>query len=213
MTHDVFLSVGKFATPDQEAFIEAVEQILRDNGLVPRRAEFSSIQPLRKIEEIMAECEGTVIIAFERLNFPKGLELRGGEFEVELENITLPTVWNQVEAAMAYTFRHPLLVICERSLRAEGLLEKGFDWYIQPIDINEAEVNSREFRGIFDDWKQRVEKHQRKDIENSYVNFENITIGQFIKSLGPTQAWSILTAIVGSLSAIAGFAFFLGSRL
>ncbi|MEI9810933.1 MAG: hypothetical protein WDO16_25330 [Bacteroidota bacterium] len=41
-----------------------------------------------------------------------------------------PTPWNQIEAAMAYTKGHPLMLIIEKGLKSEGLLEKGNDWYV-----------------------------------------------------------------------------------
>ena len=48
-----------------------------------------------------------------------------------LENEGLPTVWNQIEAAMAYTLGRPLLVIVEDGLVSEGLLEGKYDWIVQ----------------------------------------------------------------------------------
>ena len=52
------------------------------------------------------------------------LTRRGGEDL--LSSIRLPTVWNQIEAAMAHMHEIPLLVIAERGLREEGLLGMSF---------------------------------------------------------------------------------------
>lgn len=160
MAIDVFISVGSTSKPEQEAFIQAVEQFLRDSGLNPRcvgRTDFSSVQPLKFIEQIMSQCSGTVVIALERIHIQDGLEKRGGEAEKLLSNVNMSTVWNQIEAGMAYLLGHPLLVIVERGLRKEGLLEPGYDWYIQSVDIDTSILHSREFAGVFADWKRRVD--------------------------------------------------------
>ncbi len=167
MTIDVFISVGRTATPEQEAFVSAVEAYLQENGLNPRalgRSDFSSLQPLKFIEQVMNECSGTVVLAFERIHVVEGVELDGSEDEKPLVNAKVPTVWNQIEAAMAYVLKQPLLVIVEKGLRNEGLLEFGYDWYVQWVKIDPAIVEGREFMGVFEDWKKRViTYHQSKE--------------------------------------------------
>jgi hypothetical protein len=124
----VFMSVGRTSTSQQEAFVSAIEQYLKVQGLTPRalgRTDFSSEQPLKFVAEVMRQCSGTVIIAFERRHVLKAVEMRGSENPVTMENANLPTVWNQIEAAQAYTLGQPLLVIVERSLHSEGLLQDG----------------------------------------------------------------------------------------
>src|SRR5262249_32333146 len=120
---DVFVSVGVAATPSHEQFIIAIENRLRAIGMEPRtvgRNTFSSDAPLKAVIELMNKCQGAVIIALERSSFPKGIEKRAGE-EQPLENVKLPTVWNQTEAVMAYTRGLPLLVLAEKGLKSEGL--------------------------------------------------------------------------------------------
>lgn len=164
---NVFVSVGNTTDPNQEAFIAAIEKHLRDNGLNPRtigRSDFSSIQPLKFIEQVMQECYGTLVLAFERVLIKKGLE-RGTE---PISNTKLPSVWNQVEAGMAYVLKHPLMVIVENGIRAEGILEFGYDWYVQRVDVNPLIVEDQEFKGVFEDWKERVTEN--------YLNKNNKTI-------------------------------------
>jgi hypothetical protein len=155
---DVFLSVGR-TTPDQESFVAAVESYLQANDLRPRtvgRIEFSSEQPLKRVQRLMRECSGAVILAYERLYIQDGIDRRGSDAEEALGPCSLPTVWNQIEAAMAYTLGRPLLVMVEVGLRDEGLLEPGHDWYVQRIQLEAATLAGKEFLGVFADWKQRV---------------------------------------------------------
>jgi hypothetical protein len=84
MAIDVFVSVGRTSTHKQEEFISSIEQYMRGAGLNPRtvgRNDFSSKQPLVFISELMRECSGTVIIAFERIYIGNGIERRDSDNE------------------------------------------------------------------------------------------------------------------------------------
>lgn len=159
MSTDVFLSIGRIGSEKQEIFVSAMEDFVRSKGLNPRaigRTDFSSRQPLLFIEEVMQECSGSIIIAFERLYIEKAQEFRSSEFSISVENAKLPSVWNQIEAGMAYVLKHPLLVIKEKGLKSEGILEFGYDWYVQNIELDPEIFKQKQFIGIFEDWKKRV---------------------------------------------------------
>jgi len=169
MEKKIFLSVGRTSTKEQEDFVKAVEDLFRSNGLVPQtlgRTYWSSIQPLKAVDDLMRQCCGTAIVAFERIHIEKGIERRGCAEEHSLEYIALPTVWNQIEAAMAYTLGHPLLVIIEKGLRSEGLLEYGYDWYVNYVNLSDLDLNEKNFHGVFVDWKNRIDKFHRQLQEN-----------------------------------------------
>ena len=129
------------------------------HGLVPQalgRNYWSSKQPLTAIDELMASCSGAAILAFERLQVVQAVEKRGGPAERHLADFALPTVWNQVEAAMAYTRGLPLLVLVDETLRSEGLLETGYDWYVKSVRFGTPITADKEFLGVFADWQARV---------------------------------------------------------
>jgi hypothetical protein len=160
MPLDIFLSVGRTANAKQEDFVLAVEALLRENGFNPRtvgRTDFTTEKPLKTILEVMRSCQGSVIVSFERLHIEKGLELAGGDKEARLKDVSLPTVWNQIEAAMAYTLGLPLLAIAEERLRDEGFLEKGYDWFVEWMELEVASLHERNFVEAFKAWKKRVE--------------------------------------------------------
>ena len=155
----VFVSVGGTATEKQEAFVRAVEDRLRAAKLSPctvGRNTFSSDSPLKAVTALMNECSGAVVIAFERMFFSSGIEKRGGPRETALNDIRLPTAWNQIEAAMAYSRNLPLMVIVEEGLRSEGLLERGYDWYVQRVPLDTTFLNTNEFNGILASWKSKM---------------------------------------------------------
>jgi len=123
---DIFLSVGRSSTAQQEAFVTALENAPRVSGLNPRtvgRSDFSSKAPLKRISEVLDQCHGTVVTAFERTHAPLVIDRPGSDAESEISDVRLPTVWNQIEAAMSYSRGLPLLVVVEHDLRDEGLLE------------------------------------------------------------------------------------------
>jgi len=207
---NVFVSVGGTATEQQEAFVRAVEDRLRSEGLVPHtvgRNTFSSDAPLKTVTELLDKCSGTVVIALERMYFESGIEKRGGSKESPLLNIRLPTPWNQIEAAMAYSRGHPLMVIVESGLKSEGLLERGNDWYVQWVNPDAAALSTTEFNGVLASWKQKMLQPPKKQTMPKAPS--ELTVAELVGGLKAPQLWSVL----GALAVLIGGAFALGGKL
>jgi hypothetical protein len=155
-----------------------------------------------------------VVIALERSYFPAGLDKRGGPRQVSLTDTRLPTPWNQIEAAMAYTKHLPLLVIVEAGLKAEGLLESGYDWYVQTLPLEATALSSNEFNGVLADWKDKVLEMgappagpARPGLQG--LNPADMSVLDLLGALRPVQLWSVTIALAGLLAG----AFSLGARL
>lgn len=211
---DVFVSVGGTSTMEQESFVVAVEERLKAEGLIPYtvgRNTFSSDAPLKTITSLMNSCSATVVIALQRKYFPEGFDKPGGEKQKELQNIKLSTPWNQIEAAMAYSHGHPLLVIVEEGLTYEGLLEEGNEWYVMSLPVDNNALNSKEFNGVLADWKAKIKQkiERRNETEELKVNPAELSLGVLLKSLTPIQLWSLLITLSGLLAG----AFALGAKL
>ena len=164
MPKNIFLSMGRTATNEQADFIGAVEKLLQKNDMIPRtvgRTDYVTEKPIKRIMDVMKECSGAIIIAFERLSFDHGIELPNGKNATALEEVHLPTVWNQIEAAMAYTLGLPLLAIAESNLRNEGFLEAGYDWFIRWVEPTPESLKTEEFQMAFDRWKEKVSKIEK----------------------------------------------------
>jgi len=206
----VFVSVGGTANEQQEDFVRAVEARLRSEGLIPHtvgRNTFSSDAPLKAVTELLDSCCGTVVIALERTYFETGVEKRGGPKESPLADIRLPTPWNQIEAAMAYSRGHPLMVIVESGLKSEGLLERGNDWYVQWVKPEAAALGSTEFNGVLASWKQKMlHPAERRTMAKAP---SELTVAEIVGGLKPAQLWGVL----GALAVLVGGAFALGSKL
>jgi hypothetical protein len=207
----VFVSVGSTANDRQEVFVRAVEDRLRAEGLSPctvGRNTFSSDSPFNAVTELMAKCSGVVVIALERVFVAAGSEKRGSASETKLTDLKLATSWNQIEASLAYARGYPLLVLVEEGVRPDGLLEKGFDWYVQTVKLDPVSLNTPVFNGVLASWKAKLSQVQPSK-PSSPTNPSEMTIAQILGGLKAAQLWSLLVA----LAAVIAGAFALGAKL
>jgi hypothetical protein len=161
MPINVFLSVGRPFTKLQEDFITNVENYIKNKGLRPRtvgRTVFSNQQPLKLVNETMSRSGGALIIALERLEIKDGSERGGPPSGSTISNEHLCTPWNQIEAAFAYSKGLPLLVVRQDTVRAEGLLEARYDWYVHSTKLDVSFLSTLEFEGTFESWRRDVFK-------------------------------------------------------
>jgi hypothetical protein len=205
----VFISVGGTTTAEQEEFVKYIEERLRGENLIPNtigRNKFSADSPLKSIKDLMDECSGILVIALERTYFEKGLEKRGSTQEIQLSATKFATPWNQIESAMAYAKNLPILVIVEEGVRAEGLLEKGYDWYVMTAKPNQSSLLSAEFNGVLASWKSKVEKLNlsKNDtaVEKRKVVPDELTIGDLVSNMKPAQLWGVLGALIALMVSI-----------
>jgi hypothetical protein len=210
----VFLSVGSASNPTQERFISAIEGRLRQEGLDPHtvgRTTHPSGAPLKAVESLMDECVGTVVLALERSHFPKGTEKRGGAQEAALSDVKLATPWNQIEAAMSYSKGLPLLVLVEHGLKSEGLLEKGYDWFVQWVEVDERYLGTPVFNGTLADWKSRLADRpaMRGKISEDAVVGPEWTLWDVMKRMRVTHIWAAAASLFGAFAV----AFLLGARI
>ena len=226
MAIDVYLSAGRPATKEQEEFLQAVERFLKQhdlNPLTPGRSHLANKQPLKAVEKCMHGCKGIVVVAYERLYAPLAIELRGGPDKKEHEHAMVPTVWNQVEGAMAYTLGLPVLIIAQKGLRSEALLESKYDWNVQWVDVDAKSLLTSDFGSVFNDWRSDIDAAETVRAEKAKVaaqapaavppaDYSNRTIGQILKDLKPGQAWKVGLALVGLMSALVTYSYKQGMR-
>lgn len=211
---NIFVSVGSTANPAHEAFVRAVEDRLRAEGLVPLtvgRNYFTSDSPFVGVNKLMDDCRGVVVIALERIHVDRATEKRGSPAQSDLRDVKLATPWNQIEAALAYSRRLPLLVLVEEGLRQDGLLERGFDWYVLSTAITPAALSTPEFNGVLASWTRKLQSAPAPApaVAASRANPAEMTVGQLLGALKPAQLWSLL----GALAAAFAGAFALGAKL
>jgi len=209
MTPKVFISTPSKGNALRERAKERIFNELRKAGLDPRQMEkneWSSEQPLKAIRKVIAECHGIVVLAFVQHVIPrtdaKVARQVVGDHPPGKE-IKLPTVWNQIEATMAYTSDLPLLIIGEEGMEQEGLLEE-YDWKVFPTTLNSKDFESEKFAGYLGSWKKLVFAHVESDARSTpKLDPSKITVGELVRQLTIPQFWSIASALITLLIAVA----------
>lgn len=212
MAHKVFISKGSAATESQRLFIDAVLDALRLVGLDPRimnENEWSHKHPLLAIREIIRDCDGIVVIAFTRTKIEKGVEIKLNA-NADLADVLLPTTWNHIEGAIAYSFGLPVLVVAQNGLKSEGLIEKGYDWQVYWSDFSVAEVKSQKFRGFLASWQTEVSSRLPLGAKDPTIVPKELTLKVLFGSMPLSQLWAFLGVLFSLLSAIAVGAYKLG---
>jgi len=213
----VFMSVGSNGTQRQREAVDRVFAALSVAGLSPRqmeRNEWSAEQPLRAIRKVIDECSGAVVIAFSRYEFERGIEhVKGGDAK-PLHDIHLPTVWNQIEATLAYSRGLPLFWVCETGLLEEGLMEQ-YDWKVFWTDFSADELGSERFAGYVGSWRKLVDEFVAAEAKNATrvekpaaaePDLSKIGLGKLLSMLHAGQA----AAVVGVIGTMLAAAFKLG---
>jgi hypothetical protein len=157
----VFLSVGAPHLPEQEAFVRRLEASLRSRGLTPwtlGRANYDFRSPLRAIRESMEGCAGAVIVGLGRRFHPVGIDRYGSHEATEKVDFWCSTPWSHLEAGMAYQIGLPLLILKDRAILAEGILDQAVGEYLVYAFELERECKgfSKELRETIAAWSREV---------------------------------------------------------
>lgn len=215
MKPKVFISVGSAATSVQAEAADTIFRSMEAAGLSPRQMEkneWTAEQPLRGIKRVIEECHGAVVIAFPRYRFPYGTECKKNGGEKQLTDVRITTVWNQIEAAMAYARNLPLLVIAQHGLLYDGLLEDRYDWKVFRTDFTPEHLRSEAFIGCLERWKERVlERSGLVPLDNGVTDVSKLSIAQLCGRLTVPQVWGAASAVFGTLVGVATIAFRAGS--
>ena len=172
MNISVFLSYPKPYLQMQKDFIEAISKYLLSRGLEPRTlgvTDYDMEEPLTAIRRLMLESNGLLTIAFRRGYIEKGIGRPSSDIDesnYDLSGQWITSAYCQIEPAMAFQLGLPILILRERGVIAEGILEKGVTGtYLPEFDLkNQADtyLNSREWRQLIGKWEGFV----RRVVEN-----------------------------------------------
>lgn len=162
----VFMS---FPTPHMEAqarFVDDVSAYLSGRGLDPRTvgvSDYDMDSPLAGIRRLMIQSCGLLTIAFGRSYAPT-LHIRyesdrpAAQYARENE-VWLTSPWSHIEPAMAYQLGLPIVVVREKGVRAEGMLERGVSGlYLPEVDLKAHDTLKRnpELLALLNQWEGRV---------------------------------------------------------
>jgi len=189
----IFISMGTPYSAQYRDFRNELERIIRENcNAEPKiigKNEYPTGSPLLKIMEVMSDCDGIVVVAYERKFITSGFEKRNSPNRTEITNSSYTTAWNHIESAIAFTMGIPIYIICERGLTEEGLIETKIDWYVQYIDFNIHDLRSLDVVKSIQEWVDSTRNRKNKKtsllkIIAGDVAISQLTPNEIIKSLG-----------------------------
>lgn len=205
----IFLSCGAPHNKSQEDFIAAVEAHLESHNCTPQtvgRSVYSARQPVEASRDLIGSCHGAVVISFERTRIVTGLDRPDSPQQKEIVNELHPTIWNQMEAAMAYAQRVPILTFVQNGLKRQGMLSDRFEWKAIETDLRPALLASKEFKQVFSEWIALVRKGSEK-LEESEIDPAELKLGILLKNLSAKQAAAALLVALGAAGSIGTVAF------
>lgn len=158
MTYNVFISKPTAQTISQSMFTSKLEKILEDRDIKIRSvgtSDFPNEAPLLAVLKIMDECHGALILGLKQIHINQGTLKPSTKFERKVENMDLPTPWNQIEGAISFCLKIPTLIIREQGIEG-GIFDVGSsDRFIHQIniddDLNEY-FSSQKFLQPFNQW-------------------------------------------------------------
>ncbi len=212
----VFVSVGATHTPEQEAFVSAFEVFLSQNGctrLTVGRGSEGAKQPILQARELMEMADVVVVIAFTRFLVESAVEKPESQERETIANRRYPTIWNQLEASMAFGLKRPLLVILEKGLYQEAMLKDRLEFRVQETSLDPAFFRSDRFKGVFTNFIQIAKERASANDSQRNARLTSLTVGELLRDLQPAQLWTVGAALMTVLSAVAIGAYWLGRIL
>jgi hypothetical protein len=126
----IFLSHPTPHLKKQEDFISNLSLLLQHRGLCARTVKLSHCsieEPLHLIRQAMSECNGLIAVAFKRTLITNGIIKPGcdnGSVTSTINSKWLSSPYSHIEPAMAFQIGLPVLILKEKEIIPEGILEK-----------------------------------------------------------------------------------------
>jgi hypothetical protein len=157
----VFMSIGRLYLSEHEILVERLTTAMNSRGLHPHALtpdRFQDQKPLMAVQSMMQRCRGALVVTFPRFRFAAGYEWPDSGRQAATGGRDLPTVWNQIEAAMAFELGLPTLVLLEERLHPEGLLNpKHSEYGAVPYSLARCqETLPAEIGVALDDFARRI---------------------------------------------------------
>lgn len=163
-------------TPHLEAQVQFVEELkteLSNRGFEPHTlgpgSSYDYDAPLVGIRRILAHCCGLVSIAFRRTHVESATKHLGADIEDRSEeassNVWFTSPYCQIEPAMAFQLGLPILILREKGVLAEGVLEKGITGLYLPefsLEAPSSFISGAECNGLLEQWSGYVRTVHKK---------------------------------------------------
>lgn len=142
---DVFLSRPNWVPDHVEKQFSKFYPLLEENGFRPRTIGKDVVPistPFQHVVNLMNKCQCTIVLGLPQIRVNEG-RLKGKEIE---KAFSLPTEWNQIEAAISIMLNKPTLMMLHQGVAARGLFDRG-----------SANVFVHEFHTLGHQWLKEIE--------------------------------------------------------
>ena len=151
----VFVSCPTKLNERQKKLRKVIIDIIEDLNMEPRalgRSDYPKDFPLKEIAIISKRCSGGIILGFEQTKITKGRKKIDTKEESEIEDQSLPTPWNHIEAGILFTLKLPLLIFKEPKV-AGGIFDNGVsDAFVHTFPEEIKEDKQREIKQVVQKW-------------------------------------------------------------
>ena len=160
----VFVSVPQAHLSKQHAFINRLYSHLADRGLEHHTlgvTDYDTNAPLTAVRRMLIESNGLIAVAFRRVHVTAAVLRDGADMAhrqaLPMGEFWLTSPWCQIETAMAFQLGLPILILRERGVLADGILEKGVTGlYLPEFDLDDPGRDlfaSPEGRQLLSEWE------------------------------------------------------------
>lgn len=142
---DVFLSRPNWVPEHVEKQFSMFYPLLEEHGFRPRTIGKDVVPistPFQHVVNLMNQCQCTIVLGLPQIRVNEG-RLKGKEIE---RGFSLPTEWNQIEAAISIMLNKPTLMMLHKGVAPRGLFNRGA-----------ANVFVHEFHTIGPRWVKEIE--------------------------------------------------------
>jgi len=153
----IFVSRPTWVSSEFEEGLSIFLMNLANMGLTPRTlgsTDYPSKAPLDEVLEIMEQCQGAIILGYPQLKIDSGF-IKDTAIK---SSITLPTEWNHIETALAYSKSLPIMILHHKGV-SRGVFDRGvMNAFIHEVDFSKPGwCMAPELNGAFQKWKSNCE--------------------------------------------------------
>ena len=152
----IFLSRPNTCDPVYNSTVKALTDFLKKRGLTPitiGSTVFPNKTPIEAVKEEMQSCSGIIILGLPQILIENGIQKKNTKVEQIIIDKESPSVWNQIEGAMAFMLGLPILIIAQEGIN-DGLFETGtLPFFKHEYNLRSSHwIERQKFHDPFNEW-------------------------------------------------------------
>ena len=168
----VFVSCPTKLSPKQDKSRRIIAAELQKLNLEWRalgRTDYPTALPLREVYGIARHCAGGIVLGFEQVYAATAIKKRGTTEQAKIDDLSIPTAWNHLEAGILFSQGLPLLVFKEDGIR-DGIFDNGVsDVFVHKMPRTGMSASEREgLAAVFLKWSGVVSSRYYADEDPTY---------------------------------------------